>query len=165
MSKRYASCVVMLVEREPPPDSWNGLLVGGIKNKSCQHLQVMLTNLSQKHWEWQENREPMKKHGCGAPDDVSWPKHVANIMEKQGIHGWLISNLLREMSGLQGRATFKEDDTSFEFNRCLRQGSIEAPKLWQMMATQILSEVEKRWKEKWVSSVTSRMRMPIRYAV
>ena len=37
--------------------------MGGINNIGCEHLQEMLTNLLQKHWEWQENREPMTKHG------------------------------------------------------------------------------------------------------
>ena len=160
MSKWYASCVMMLVEREPVPEVWNRLVVGGINNRSCQHLQVMMTNLLPKHWEWQENREPMKKHGCvvrptifrasfdimTAFDDAR-PKHVANKTEKQSIHGWLMSALLRKMSELQGRAIFEEVDTSSDSNRCLRQGSTEASKLWQMISMQILSEVEERWKE------------------
>ena len=138
--------------------------MGGINNISCEHLQEMLTNLLQKHWEWQENREPMKKHGSvvrptmfvasldikTAFEDAP-PQHVAKIMEKYSIHGWLISALLREMSELQGKATFEGADTSFDFNRCLRQGSTEASKLWQMMAMQIFSVVEERWKEKRVS--------------
>ena len=48
------------------------------------------------------------------------------------------------MSGLQGSATFEQ---VFIFNRCLRQGSIKAPKLWQMIAMEVPSEVEKRWRE------------------
>ena len=54
MSKWYASCIVMLVKREPLPDAWSRLLVGGINNISCQHLQVMKDTLLQKHWEWQK---------------------------------------------------------------------------------------------------------------
>ena len=34
-------------------------------------------------------------------------------------------------------------ESSFSFNRGPRQGSVEAPKLWQMMATQLLATVEK----------------------
>ena len=37
-------------------------------------------------------------------------------------------------------------ESSFSFNRGLRQGSVEAPKLWQMMATQLLATVEKKRK-------------------
>ena len=59
--------------------------------------------LLQKHWERQENRESMKKHGCvvrptmfvasldikTAFDDVR-PEHVASLMEKQNMHRWLL---------------------------------------------------------------------------
>ena len=37
-------------------------------------------------------------------------------------------------------------ESSFSFNRGLGQGSVEAPKLWQMMATQLLATVEKKRK-------------------
>ena len=79
---------------------WLLLLVGGLNNISCQDLQVMIANLLQKHWEWQENRERMKKHGCVARPtlflasldiktafDDAKPKHVANIMYRHGFHG------------------------------------------------------------------------------
>ena len=65
MSKWYASCVVMLMERERASTRIvEQALVGGINNISCQHLQVMLTNLLQKHWELQEHRGTMMIHGC-----------------------------------------------------------------------------------------------------
>ena len=36
--------------------------------------------------------------------DVARPRHVAKIMESHDTHGWLIAALLREMSGLEGKA-------------------------------------------------------------
>ena len=73
----------------------------------------------------------MKKHGCVARPtlflagldiktafDDAKPKHVANIIHRHGFHGWLISSVLREMSRLQGSATFEQVDTSFTFNWC-----------------------------------------------
>ena len=53
-------------------------------------------------------------------------RHVAKIMESHNIHGWLIAALLREMSGLEGKAMFECVERAFKFNRCLRQGSVEA---------------------------------------
>ena len=38
--------------------------MGGIDGVSCQHLQVLMTHLSQKHWEWQERREGGPKRLC-----------------------------------------------------------------------------------------------------
>ena len=58
-------------------------------------------------------------------------------------HGWLIAALLREMSGLEGKAMFECVESSFAFDRCLRQGSIE-----QKMATQLLANVEEEWVRK-----------------
>ena len=45
------------------PESWTRLRVGGIDGISCRHPQVMMTQLLQKHWEWQEDRRPMVRHG------------------------------------------------------------------------------------------------------
>ena len=52
------------------------------------------------------------------------------------------------MSGLEGKATFECVEGSFAFNRCLRQGSVEAPRLWQKMAMQLLANVEEDWVRK-----------------
>ena len=77
----------------------------------------MMTNLLQKHWEWQEDRRPLSKHGseiCSTinlasmdiktASDVARPKHIAQIMEDHNIHGWIIAAFLREMAGLEGQA-------------------------------------------------------------
>ena len=69
------------------------------------------------------------------------PKHVAQIMDSHNTHGWLIAAHLREVSGLKGKAMFECVGSSFVFSRCLRQGSVGAPRLWQKMAAQILANV------------------------
>ena len=43
---------------------------------------------------------------------------------------------------------FETVESPFTFNRCLTQGSIEALRLWHMMATQLLSIVEEKWDKK-----------------
>ena len=108
-----------------------------------------------KHWEWQEDRNPVMKHATvvrpkmylASSDiktafDEARPKHVANILNRHNAHGWLIAAILREMSGLEGKAMFERVESCISFNRCLRQGSMEALRLWQKMATQILANVE-----------------------
>ena len=60
--------------------------------------------------------------------DKARPRHAAKIMENRDTHGCLIAALLREMSGLEGKAMFECVESSFVFNRCLRQGSVEAPR-------------------------------------
>ena len=66
-------------------------------------------------------------------------------MDSRNTHGWIIAAFLREMLGLSGKAMFEWVESSFAFNRCLRQGSVEAPRSWQKMATQILANVEEEW--------------------
>ena len=39
------------------------LHIGGLEGISCKRLQVMVTNLLQKHWEWQEERNSVRRHG------------------------------------------------------------------------------------------------------
>ena len=84
--------------------------MGGIEGISCQHFEVEMTNLLQKHWEWQWDRRPMIEHGSvirptmylASMDiktafDVARPKHIARIMEEHNVRGWVIAALLREM--------------------------------------------------------------------
>ena len=55
--------------------------------------------------------------------------------------GWSRPSYVK-MSGLEGKAMFECVESSFTFNRCLRQGSVDAPRLWQMMVAQLLASVE-----------------------
>ena len=63
MSKWYASCILLRLEKEKESEKWKKVHTGGLDGISCQHLQVMMTNVIQKHWEWQEERNPVMKHG------------------------------------------------------------------------------------------------------
>ena len=56
--------------------------------------------------------------------------------------GEIISALLRQMCGLEGKAMFERVESNFSLNRCLRQGSVAAPRLLQKMATQLPANVE-----------------------
>ena len=79
-----------------------------------------MTNLLQKHWEWQEDRRLMTRHGSvkrptvflasldiKTAFDVARPKHIARIIEDHNVHGWITASLLREMAGLEAEAAFE----------------------------------------------------------
>ena len=117
----------------------------------------MMTNLLQKCiGNGRRKKTPMLKHGSvvrptmylASMDiktafDWSRPRHVAKTW--RATHGWLISAFLRDMSGLEGQATIECVESKFSFSGCLRQGSVEAPGLWQKMATQLLANEEENW--------------------
>ena len=158
MSKWYASCILSRLEKEKEPEKWKKLHIGALDGVSCHHLQVKMTSVIQKHWEWQEGRNPVMKHGTvvrptlylASSDiktafDEARPKHVAKISWTVTRHTDGSLRLLREILGLSGKAMFECVESSFAFNRCLRQESVEAPRLWQKMATQILANVEEEW--------------------
>ena len=46
------------------PRSRQGFRLGGEKGKGCEHTQVLLTNLLQKHWTWQEDRKGKPTHAA-----------------------------------------------------------------------------------------------------
>ena len=100
MSKWYASCVLLRLEKEKKPGQLRILHMGGVNGISCQHSQVLTTNLLQKHWEWQEERNPVMKHGTVVRPtmflvsldiktafDEAKPKHVARILDDHNAHG------------------------------------------------------------------------------
>ena len=49
---------------------------------------------------------------------------------------------------LEGKAKLECVESIFVFNRCLRQESVETLRLWQKMATQLISNVEEEWIKK-----------------
>ena len=50
-------------------------------------------------------------------DEAKPPKHVAQILDYHNTHGWLIAALLREMSGLEGKAMFECLESCFSFKK------------------------------------------------
>ena len=103
MSKWHTSCIILHLEKEREPENCNNLHIGGVESISCQHLQVMMANLLQKHWEWQDERNPSLRHGSAVRPtmylasldmktaiDETKPKHVAKILDSHATHGWLI---------------------------------------------------------------------------
>ena len=55
-SKWYTTVLVDLLHEEKEPIEWMSLHVGAGRGVNCEYMQGLLTNLLQKHWEWQENR-------------------------------------------------------------------------------------------------------------
>ena len=122
-------------------ESLKNLHIGGVGGISCQHLQVMTTNLLQLHWGWQAERNSMMEPGSAARPtlhkasldiktafDEAKPKHVAQIMDSQNTHGWLTAALLREMLGLEGKAMFWMRGEQFRFQPVLSTGEREGPR-------------------------------------
>ena len=50
--------------------------------------------------------------------------------------------LLREMTGLEGQATFETSESTFSFVRCIRQESVEVLRHCLKMVMQLLGSVE-----------------------
>ena len=38
------------------PSEWKRLHVGAERGVNCEHMQALLTNIFQRHWEWHEDR-------------------------------------------------------------------------------------------------------------
>ena len=49
--------------------------------------------------------------------DVARPRHIANILGDQDVHGWITVALRREMAGSEGQATFENVDSTFPFHK------------------------------------------------
>ena len=63
VSKWYATCVVLRKEEDKEPEELKKVHVCGVNGICCQHLQVLMTHLPHKQWEWQEHKDGKPKHG------------------------------------------------------------------------------------------------------
>ena len=61
---------------------------------------------------------------------------------------WIITAHLRKMTRIEGQAMFESVESKVSFARCIRQGSVEAPRLWQKMVMQLVAKVEEEWTVK-----------------
>ena len=55
-SKCYTTVLVDMLHDGKEPSEWERLHVGAERRVKCEHLQALVTNLFQRHWEWQEDR-------------------------------------------------------------------------------------------------------------
>ena len=71
MSKWYASCELLRIEKEKEPRKLRSLHVGGVNGKKCQHLQILTTNFLQHHLEMARRKESSDETWySGKTDDV-----------------------------------------------------------------------------------------------
>ena len=76
------------------------------------------------------------------------PQVVVFVCTVTAGSGGVLCAKLEEMANLEGKAAFEGVENSFPFKRCIRQGSVEVPRLWLKMATQILWNVEENWRKR-----------------
>ena len=133
--------------------------VGAERGVNCEHMQGLLTNLLQKHWEWQERRRKDLEPGkfkyktmyiasldVKTAFDVAKPSVVSKILSLIGTHGHVVAALLAGMQDVKGSACFENCETECRYFKCIRQEGVEAPVLWERVAKYVLWKAEERWK-------------------
>ena len=91
------------------------LHVGAERGVNCEHMQALVTNKFQRHWEWQEDRRTELQPGLFRYNtafiasldvktafDVTKPSVVSKILSLTGVHGHLTGALLAENAGCSG---------------------------------------------------------------
>ena len=146
-SKLCTAVLVDLLHEEREPIVWKRLHVGAERGVNCEHMQALLTNILQRHWEWQEDRRTDLEPGFYRYNtlDVAKPSVLSRIPSLTGAHGH-VAALLAEMQDVQGSACFENCDTEFGGSRCIRQGGVEAPVLWGRVAKYVPWKPEEKWK-------------------
>ena len=142
-SKWYTTVLVDMLHDEQEPSAWKRLHVGAERRVNCEHMQALVTNILQRHWEWQDdsrvdlqpgrfryNTAFMASLDVKTALDVARPAVANKILTLTGVHGHLTAALLAEMQDVRGSASFENCETEFRYSRCIRQGGVEAPVLW-----------------------------------
>ena len=143
--------------REKEPIEWRSLHVGAERGVNCEHMQAVVTNVFQRHWEWKDDRRTDLQPGFHKNNtafmasldvkttlDVAKPSVVSRILTFTGVHGHLTAALLAEMQDVQGSLCFENSETEFRCSRCIRQGGVEAPVLWGRVAKYVLWKAEEK---------------------
>ena len=115
----YTTVLADLLHEEKEPVEWRRLYVGAEKGVNCEHMQALLTNTSQRHWEWQEDRRTNLQPGMYRYNaafmasldvktafDVAMPSVVSKILTLTGVPGHLTAAPLAEMQDVRGSSCF-----------------------------------------------------------
>ena len=108
--KWYTTVLVDLLHEENEPIVWRSLHVGAERGVNCEHMQVLLTNIRLRHWEWEEDRPTDLQPGFYRYNTafmasldvkkafaVAKPAVVSKILTLTGFHGHVAAALLAEM--------------------------------------------------------------------
>ena len=133
--------------------------MGAERGVNCEHMQALVTNVFQRHWEWQEDRRTDLQQGLCRYNtafmttldvktafDVAKPAAASRILTLTRVHGHVAAALLAEMQDVRGSACFENSDTEFRYSRCIRQCGVEAPVLWRCLAKYVLWKAAEKWK-------------------
>ena len=52
----FTTVLVDMLHENKEPSEWKRLHVGAERRVKCEHTQGLVTNIFQRHWEWQEDR-------------------------------------------------------------------------------------------------------------
>ena len=107
-----------VLHEQKEPSEWRRLHVGAEREVNCEHMQALVTNIFQRHWEWQEDRHiDLQREGfrCNTVFMESWgvktafdgakPSVVSKILTRTGVHGHLTAALLAEMQDVRALRT------------------------------------------------------------
>ena len=62
-SKRYTTVLVDMLHEDKKPIEWRSFHVGAGRGVNCEHMQALVTNIFQRHCEWQEDRRTDLQQG------------------------------------------------------------------------------------------------------
>ena len=120
-SKWYTTVLVDMLHEEKKPIEWRSLHVGAERGVNCEHMQALVTNIFQRHWEWQEDRRTDLQQGLYRYNtafmtvldvktafDVAKPAVVSRILTLTRVHGHVAAALLAEVQDVRGSACFRK---------------------------------------------------------
>ena len=118
-----------LLHEEKEPIEWRSLHLGAERGANCEHRRALVTNIFQRHWEWQEDRRTDLQPGfyryntafmasldVKTAFDVAKPSVVSRLLTLTDVHGHLTAALLSEMQDVRGSSCLENSET--EPNTC-----------------------------------------------
>ena len=115
--------------------TWMWELRGGL---NCEHMQALLTNIEQRHWEWQEHHRTGQGPGLfrhktafhGKLGRGQTCRGIEYFIFDSGSWACAVTGLLAEMKDVTGSACFENCETTFRCSKCIWQCEVEASVLW-----------------------------------
>ena len=147
-SKWYTTVLVDMLHDEKEPSEWKRLHVGAERGVNCEHMQALVTNIFQRHWEWQEDRR-----GDLQPGRFRYNTALMASLDVKAAFDVARSAVVSEHPHLDGCPRTPDSGLCWQrckmfvgpralriarqnscILRCIRKRGVEAPVLWGRIA-------------------------------
>ena len=150
LAKWYMTAVMIIYDRYPYPPQWRLLAVGGLKGLGADYITTSLKLLIERTHEWRSDDEQgffLVNADVERAFDSLHPRESADTLSRSNVPPVVAAAILQEGIQVNGELAFEGVHVSTPINACVKQGTVEASRLFGATLLSLLAPAREAWAE------------------